>query len=334
MGGEFDSTNIVPAPAVTAVTSLGMDHLDQLGKTMESIAWHKSGVFKSASPGPDVFVAARQPEGAHAVLAERAGEKGKRMVDVDVHPQIASGEVDVGLEGTFQKLNASVGCAVAAAYLRQGKFVAQGEDVVLPRPGSVDPLPATFKKGLADVRWKGRCETRQDRTGDLTWYIDGGHTLESVLPIAEWFAGHVTQDHEDTAPRILLFNQQTRDATVLLRALYEGLAKLLNRPPFTHAIFSTNTPYNVDSDRVRGDASLMNKTADVDSVEKLVVQNGLADAMRDLDAECSSSVVASLEEAVKVVRSVSEKQKKAAVLATGSLHLVGGVIEVLEGEEE
>ena len=45
-GGEYDATNVVMEPVVTAVTSLGMDHVDMLGPTIENIAWHKSGIFK------------------------------------------------------------------------------------------------------------------------------------------------------------------------------------------------------------------------------------------------------------------------------------------------
>ena len=45
-GGEFDSTNFVTEPVVTAITTLGMDHIEQLGPTQANIAWHKAGIFK------------------------------------------------------------------------------------------------------------------------------------------------------------------------------------------------------------------------------------------------------------------------------------------------
>ncbi|KUL90484.1 hypothetical protein ZTR_00032 [Talaromyces verruculosus] len=45
-GGEYDATNVIPQPVVTAITSLGMDHVAQLGPTIDDIAWHKSGIFK------------------------------------------------------------------------------------------------------------------------------------------------------------------------------------------------------------------------------------------------------------------------------------------------
>lgn len=34
VGGRLDATNVVPEPVVTAVTSLGFDHMDMLGHTL------------------------------------------------------------------------------------------------------------------------------------------------------------------------------------------------------------------------------------------------------------------------------------------------------------
>jgi Folylpolyglutamate synthase len=46
VGGAYDSTNIVPKPIVTGVTSLGIDHTAVLGKTIREIGWQKGGIFK------------------------------------------------------------------------------------------------------------------------------------------------------------------------------------------------------------------------------------------------------------------------------------------------
>jgi len=50
LGGEYDSTNIVASPLVTAITTVAEDHMHLLGPTIEKIAWHKSGIFKSGTP--------------------------------------------------------------------------------------------------------------------------------------------------------------------------------------------------------------------------------------------------------------------------------------------
>lgn len=46
IGGEYDSTNIIEKPVVSAITSLGIDHQHVLGNTLKEIAWHKSGIIK------------------------------------------------------------------------------------------------------------------------------------------------------------------------------------------------------------------------------------------------------------------------------------------------
>ena len=46
MGGTYDCTNIVPRPVVTGISSLGIDHVGVLGKTVGEIAWQKGGIFK------------------------------------------------------------------------------------------------------------------------------------------------------------------------------------------------------------------------------------------------------------------------------------------------
>jgi folylpolyglutamate synthase len=46
VGGTYDSTNIVPRPVVTGITSLGFDHQGVLGNTLGEIASQKAGIFK------------------------------------------------------------------------------------------------------------------------------------------------------------------------------------------------------------------------------------------------------------------------------------------------
>lgn len=49
VGGKYDCTNLVPKPVVAGVTSLGIDHIFVLGKTLSEIAWQKGGIFKVGS---------------------------------------------------------------------------------------------------------------------------------------------------------------------------------------------------------------------------------------------------------------------------------------------
>lgn len=50
MGGIYDPTNCSNAPLVTAVTSIGYDHMKFLGNTLESIAENKAGILRPGVP--------------------------------------------------------------------------------------------------------------------------------------------------------------------------------------------------------------------------------------------------------------------------------------------
>ena len=50
LGGLLDSTNILPAPLLTIVTNIGLDHMALLGQTLPEIAAQKAGIFKSGVP--------------------------------------------------------------------------------------------------------------------------------------------------------------------------------------------------------------------------------------------------------------------------------------------
>lgn len=49
LGGRLDSTNII-TPEVSIITSIGLDHTDLLGNTIESIAFEKAGIIKQGVP--------------------------------------------------------------------------------------------------------------------------------------------------------------------------------------------------------------------------------------------------------------------------------------------
>jgi folylpolyglutamate synthase len=320
IGGEYDTTNILVKPSVTGITSLGIDHEALLGDTIESIAWHKAGIFKQDVPA----FTAPQPEAALEVLHERAKERGTELYVVPVHEAIQS--LDLGLQGDFQNMNASLAVAVSAAHLQRLGFTG------VPNPfDKASKLPQEFIKGLESTRLGGRCEMRQDTASTkLTWYIDGGHTLESIDVAGRWFAARSARFESGGAIRILIFNQQTRDASSLARRLHETLSTALkDGHPFRYAIFCPNTTYQNAGYK----ADLVSINTNKDDVNSLRVQQELAKTWDAIDPMCEVAVVGTIEEAVAKARSLAG-QERAEILTTGSLHLVGGLIEVLEGEAE
>ena len=322
IGGEYDSTNIIQAPTVTGITSLGIDHVAMLGNTIEEIAWHKAGIMKVGAPS----FTAPQPQGALKVLQNRAAERSVPLEVVGHHPDID--HIPLGLAADFQKSNASLAIAIASAHLRcVGRPISRGS-----------PLPPAFLRGLAEVRWPGRCEIR--REGNIAWHLDGGHTLESIEVAGQWLASLISSDAAPSGSarkptRILLFNQQTRDAVSLAKKLHTTLAAAIHdQQPFTHAVFCTNLTF---ADQGYG-PDLVSVNTNAEEVAALEVQTRLARTWLEIDPKTDVMVKRSIEEAVGWVRGVAREitskgqEEEVKVLVTGSVHLVGGFLEILETE--
>ncbi|KAI1752173.1 FolC bifunctional protein [Xylaria castorea] len=247
IGGEYDSTNILPAETVTAsvVAQLGIDHVGMLGGTLPEIAWHKAGVCKA---GRACFTrrlgggGEEGEEGAETmrVLRKRAEEKNAMLVEVDdadvvrwggVRASSSSSEKGPGrLEGEFQKYNQALAVLAAREHLR----VMAGETPTTTATHQqqqqklenhrLEDIPASFTSALQYAQLRGRCETRGDEHApSVTWLIDGAHTAESLTEVARWFVGKVEATDDPDGNTILLFNQQDRDAARLVSGLLRDI---------------------------------------------------------------------------------------------------------------
>jgi dihydrofolate synthase / folylpolyglutamate synthase len=77
LGGRLDSTNVLE-PLVAGVTSIGIDHTEYLGSTLEAIAGEKAGIFK---PSAAAVIGERDAR-IRQLLAGRARELGATNIRV------------------------------------------------------------------------------------------------------------------------------------------------------------------------------------------------------------------------------------------------------------
>lgn len=138
-GGEFDATNIIEHPSVTAITSLGMDHVKQLGPSIKNIAWHKAGIFKSGAPA----FSAPQEAGAAKALQMRAAEKGVSLRFIQQDNALPGHSLKLTPE--VQRTNCSVALAVVRSFL----------DRKSPKASSTLDSP-DISAGLDLFSWPGR----------------------------------------------------------------------------------------------------------------------------------------------------------------------------------
>ncbi|KAI8959822.1 FolC bifunctional protein [Daldinia sp. FL1419] len=319
IGGEYDSTNVLPAEAVTAsvITQLGIDHVGMLGGTLPEIAWNKAGVMK---PGRKCFtrkLQARDGEETMRVLRERAAEKKATLVEVEDRDVEQWGGVKGAqagsLEGEFQKYNQALALKASTEHLR---VLSGTQDT----PETLTTLAERFSDGLRSARLQGRSETRE--YDDFTWFIDGAHTAESLEEVGKWFAGK-RQSVAGDARVVLLFNQQERDVASLLNSLYRGIEKESGVPKdnlFDYAVFTRN--------------DIRRRTTE-EPERDLAVQQAAADAMQTLSPKTETAVVGSVDEAVEKIKAAKRPDgARVVVLATGSFHLVGALLRTLEPDSE
>jgi dihydrofolate synthase/folylpolyglutamate synthase len=209
LGGRGDATNVIPAPAVSAITSVSLDHRDLLGDTIEPIAAEKAGIMRAGVP---VAIGAQAPA-VSRVLLRRAEAVGALVRLRDRDWQIAAH--DDGLEycdaagtlalphpalpGDHQHDNA--GIAVAA--LRASGLA----------------LPVTAFAGIAAAEWPARLQRLHGRLtarlrGGWELWLDGGHNPGAGLALAGQLRAWA-----DRPTHVVVGMKQAKDSVEFLRPL-------------------------------------------------------------------------------------------------------------------
>uniref|UniRef100_A0A7C9DEG4 Folylpolyglutamate synthase n=2 Tax=Opuntia streptacantha TaxID=393608 RepID=A0A7C9DEG4_OPUST len=198
LGGRRDSTNVIKEPVVCGITSLGMDHTDVLGDTLEKIASHKAGIFKPNAPA---FTVPQLPEAMDAIN-ERAQQLGIPLGVVSPLRCEDFNGLQLSLAGDHQFINAGLAVALCKSWLQhtgnRGKLFAKEDHKA--------HLPDAFLRGLSSARLSGRAQIVNDSipkcsniaSGDLIFHLDGAHSPESMKACAKWFSEAVKQHKNST----------------------------------------------------------------------------------------------------------------------------------------
>lgn len=121
LGGRLDSTNTCE-PMASAITTLGLDHTEILGDTIEQIAREKAGILKSGVPA----VHAPQEPAAEAVLREMAEAVGSPLRASK--RGISALAAELPLAGEHQVINLSVALGVVDI-LRERSYAISDEAI-------------------------------------------------------------------------------------------------------------------------------------------------------------------------------------------------------------
>jgi len=222
LGGRLDSTNVIQ-PKVVGITSLSIDHQQQLGSTIDSIAREKAGVFK---PGVPVVTVEQDPAAMRVLKSVASSVKAPLSitgVDIDFScrfetsrehgphtriclttPTSKFEHLRVPLHGRHQAIN----CGLALAML----------DKLKVSGFQIDNGKAT--EGLHKVRLAGRMEMICD---DPRIMIDGAHNAASIRALIHAIGQSIPYDS-----MVVIFGcNSDKDIEGMLRELQYGADKVI-----------------------------------------------------------------------------------------------------------
>ena len=182
LGGRLDATNVIPAPKLTMITPVSIDHEQFLGNTIEKIASEKAGIIKKGIP----CIIGPQQEEAMEVIETTAERLDAPVIAYGQHWHIdqqygrlvfqdETGLLDLPLPnllGEHQLQNA--GAALAALrYLNQSETAFQG--------------------AMTNVQWPARMQRLKhgplvDLAGSAELWLDGGHNAAGGAAVAKTLA--------------------------------------------------------------------------------------------------------------------------------------------------
>ena len=180
IGGLLDTTNVVTGE-IAVITSIGLDHQETLGDSLEEIAEQKAGIFKA---GKKAIIAKLAPE-AGLVCQNTARELGVDFYQAgqdftlkagDFSSSLASfSKLEISLEGAYQQENASL--ALQSFLL----FMASREEKIEEQ---------LVRQALQETHWAGRLERIRPHI-----YLDGAHNLPALTRLVEFIQGKIQQGY-------------------------------------------------------------------------------------------------------------------------------------------
>jgi len=218
LGGRLDSTNVL-TPRVATVTSIGLDHTDLLGDTLEAIAREKAGIFK---PGVPAVIGEPAPD-IRQILAISAREAAAEPV-VILDDDYAISNVEVSASGTSFTLTRGKDVVHLTTPLlgeHQARNTATAIATVTAMGKEYLPAPHEISKALARVFLPGRFQ----RSGKIIF--DVAHNPAGARAVAETIRA-LDPPHPRTALVAVLADKDWR-------GIIRELAPTVDRFLFTNA---------------------------------------------------------------------------------------------------
>lgn len=176
LGGLLDATNVLSYD-LSLITSIGFDHMKQLGNTLELIAYNKLGILEEGSHlittvDPKLHgYFKKYVKNVKATAEYYTMDDLERISDIPLTFKAFKHTYKLSLIGEYQFLNALLAI--------------KGIHYLFP-----DIKESVIKKGLKKTTWAGRLEKIEENI-----YLDGAHNTHAIDSLKET-ALHTFKDHE------------------------------------------------------------------------------------------------------------------------------------------
>ncbi|MDD3049315.1 MAG: bifunctional folylpolyglutamate synthase/dihydrofolate synthase [Bacilli bacterium] len=168
LGGEQDATNIID-PIVSAITNIGLDHVEYLGNTYEDIAKAKAGIIKANRA---LITSERKPS-CLDIFKQTCKQKQCKYIECGKPENI---RIEDELIFDYKDLH-DIHQPTLASYQAQNTSLAIEILTYLQQQGHIHLSNDVLYKGIHKAVWKGRFEVVH--TNPLV-IVDGAHNNEGM----------------------------------------------------------------------------------------------------------------------------------------------------------
>lgn len=265
LGGLLDSTNVISSKEslIQVITSIGYDHVEILGKSVQEITSQKSGIIKENSK---VLVGSVEKV-AHDIIENKVKEekseviflknKDIKIINVDEKSTIfsfKSGKKDyhnllITQGGVYQSKNAALSILIAEELISLGYKIRE-ENIYC---------------GLENMRWQGRFELISTNPKII---IDGAHNQEGIKALLE------SLDN-------LEFSKLYIVAAILKDKEHEDMINILAKKADVLILTNVRTERNFGAKDLYKEIEVKDKILVFDSVKEALIY--LKDKLKDSD---------------------------------------------------
>ncbi|QPS71833.1 bifunctional folylpolyglutamate synthase/dihydrofolate synthase [Lactococcus garvieae] len=177
LGGLLDSTNVIQ-PEATAITTIGLDHIDILGSTLEEIAAQKAGIIKPDTP----LVSGRIVDTALDVISQTALEKQAKHYKFgeDYHVQLLENESFNYKDANFEFKNLEK--SLLGVHQVDNAALAVKLSLIYAEKRGLDLTEENIRLGLRQTFWPARMEMMCQKPLTI---LDGAHNVHAMKRLLE-----------------------------------------------------------------------------------------------------------------------------------------------------